>query len=204
MLLPLLATLAALAPTLQTAHPCYLQRQPVRLTGAGFTPGAPYNVTLDRAPVGSGVVGADGKLGGTLSSGTLTGAQRQQHHVIAVDDGRASGNAAFDVSAFGAGFKPSTGDPRTLRVRFAVTGIGVADPTPARVWLHYIDPRGHLLRTVSLGLTGEPCGSLASSAPLRLFPFHKIGAGRWTLQFDLSRRYSPAAQPRIGRLVAVK
>jgi len=204
MFVPILASIAALAPTLRTAAPCYLQRQPVKLTGTGFTPSARYSVTLDRAPVGAGTTAADGKLGGTLSSGTLTAPLRERRHLIAIHDGRVAGHAAFSVSAFGAGFTPSTGDPRTLRVRFSVTGIGVSSPTPARVWLHYVDPRGHLLRTVSLGLTSGRCGSLASSARLSLFPFHKVRAGRWTLQFDLRRPYSSASQPRITRLVAVR
>ncbi len=207
MLLSALATLAALAPSLKTDAPCYLPRQPVKLSGAGFTPKAPYTVTLDRAPVGSGTVDADGKLAGTLSSGTLTDRQLQRRHVIAVHDGPTpGGHAGFDVIALSAAFAPTTGDPRTLQVRFSVNGIGVGTPGggPARVWLHYVDPRHHLHATVSAGVTSGPCGTLKSSKKLRLFPFAAVAAGRWTLQFDLSRSYSASAQPRITRLVAVK
>ncbi|MGI8556748.1 MAG: hypothetical protein ACR2ND_00300 [Solirubrobacteraceae bacterium] len=207
MLLSALATLAALAPSLKTDAPCYLPRQPVKLAGAGFTPKARYTVTLDRAPVGTGTVAADGKLAGTLSSGTLTARQLQRRHLVAVHDGPTpGGHAGFEVSALSAAFAPTTGDPRTLRVHFSVNGIGAGVPgaAPARVWLHYLDPRGHLHTTVSVGLTSGPCGTLKSRKRLRLFPFAAVAAGRWTLQFDLSRTYYARAQPRITRLVAVK
>lgn len=208
MLLPLLTSPPPPAPTsapaLRTAAACYLPHQAVNITGERFTPGMRYEVTLDRVPLGSGSVGADGKLSGTLPSGTLPAAGLKRRHVIAVHDGKVDAHAGFDVSAFGANFTPSTGDPKTLRVRFSANGIGVATHVPARVWLHYLDPRGHLRKTLSLGLTSGPCGSLVRSPRLALFPFHNIRAGRWKLQFDLRRSYSSATQPRIRRLVAVR
>lgn len=204
-MIALLASVATLAPSLQTSAPCYLQRQPVKLTGAGFTPNADYNVTLDRASVGRGKVGPDGKLAGVLSSGKLSDGSAVSRHVIAVHDNRPVGaHAGFDVSPFVAAFTPSNGDPRTLLVRFAVAGIGVGRPAPARVWLHYVDPQRHVVKTISPGVTSGACGTLAHSAKLRLFPFKRVRAGRWTLQFDLHRPYISAAQPRIRRLVDVK
>ncbi|GAC1485966.1 MAG: hypothetical protein NVS1B9_04590 [Solirubrobacteraceae bacterium] len=194
----------AAAPVLKTEHACYLPQQPVRLAGSGFTAGARYAVVLDRKIVGGGSVGPGGRVAGTLSSGILAAGIRQARRRVSVRDGKLSARAAFDVSAFGAGFTPAVGDPRTLKVRFSVFGLGVAAPPRAPIFLHYLDPRGHLLRTTPLGSARDTCGNLASSAQLSLFPFKTVRTGSWRLQFDLRPAYSPGARPRITRLVAVR
>jgi hypothetical protein len=188
--------------TLKTELPCYLRNQTVRISGSGFSPGAAYTVTVDRAVLGPGTVGADGTIAGSLSSGKLPYGVHERRHRLQVSDGANLGRSGFSTSAFDAVFAPSAGDPRTLRVSFAVYGLGLGR-SAADVFVHYLDPRGHLLATVALGRTSGPCGSMLHLPARPLFPFSHVMAGRWRLQFDTSHSYATTNQPRIVREVAV-
>jgi hypothetical protein len=191
-------------PALRTALPCYLPDQSVAVSGSGFTPGHAYTVSLDRAGIGGGTVRPDGTLSGTLSSGALPRGVTTVRHELGADDGQLRGSASFEVSAFSAGFIPKSGDPRTLKVRYSVHGLGVAAPAGTYIWLHYLSPGGHLRKTVAIGRTSYPCGSLRISRRHRLFPFHVAPRGRWRLQFDLEPAFSPVTEPRIVRAVVVR
>lgn len=188
---------------LMTQLPCYLRSQTVRISGSGYSPGASYSVILDRAVIGNSTVAPDGSIAGSLSSGNLSHGVHQQRHRLQVTDGTNVGRVGFSTTAFDAEFSPPSGDPRTLQVRFAVYGIGLGHNGPALVYLHYLDPRGHLLATVALGQTGGSCGTLARGAVRPLFPFHHVVTGKWLLQFDTRRDYAAINQPRIVRTVAV-
>ena len=79
-------------------------------------------------------------------------------------------------------------------MRFSAYGFGVATPAGASmptVYVHYVDPRGKLRRTISLGAGTTPCGTIVQTTLRRLFPFNPR-RGRWTLQFDTSRTYRRA------------
>ncbi len=79
-------------------------------------------------------------------------------------------------------------------MRFAAYGFGVATPPGApmpTVYVHDVDPRGKLRRTISLGKGTTPCGTIAQTPLRRLFPFDPR-RGRWTLQFDTNRTYRRA------------
>jgi hypothetical protein len=186
-----------------TQLPCYLRNQTVRISGAGYSPGASYSVILDRVVIGHGTVEADGSIAGSLSSGDLAHGVREQRHRLQITDGSNIGRVGFSTTAFDAAFAPASGDPRTLRVRFSVLGIGLGHNGPAIVFIHYLDPRGHLLKTVTVGRTSGACGNLTRSSPARLFPFQHVVAGKWQLQFDTRRAYGPGNEPRIVRTVAV-
>jgi hypothetical protein len=88
-------------------------------------------------------------------------------------------------------FSPSNGRPATLRVRFSAFGFGVAtaagQPMP-KVYVHYVDPRRKVRRTISLGAGTAPCGTIARTALRKLFPFTPR-SGKWTLQFDTNPVY---------------
>ena len=188
---------------LKTELPCYLRNQTVRISGSGFSPNASYTVILDRVAIGTSTAAADGSVAGSLSSGNLAHGVHELRHRLQVTDGTNIGRAGFSTTAFDAEFSPPSGDPRTLRVSFAVFGIGLGHNGPVGVFVHYLDPRGHLLATIELGHTAGSCGNLAPT-PLRpLFPFHHVAAGKWLLQFDTRRSYSADNQPRIARTVAV-
>jgi hypothetical protein len=192
----------AAGPVITTGRACYLAKQRVALAGTGFRPGDTYSVTLDHTLLGTGVVKADTTISGSLSSGRLGQGVGEILHRIIVNDGTLQARVGFHVSAFDASFAPSSGDPRSLRVRYSVNAIGFSAPQGTIVWVHYLDPRGHLRRTVPIGRTKGVCGSLHRSILHRLFPF-RATAGRWRLQFDLEQTYSAKTRPRIVRDVAV-
>lgn len=189
--------------SVRTALPCYLPEQTVRISGSGFSPSATYSVILDRVALGPGTVAPDGTIAGSLSSGKLAPGTHERRHRLQVTDGANIGRVGFSTTAFDALFTPSAGNPRTLRVSFAVYGIGLGHNGPTAVYLHYLDPRGHLLATTQLGHTLGACGNLAGAPPRALFPFHTVAQGKWMLQFDTRRSYAATNSPRIVRAVAV-
>jgi hypothetical protein len=190
----------ASAAQIQVDRPCYAdpsQREDtVTLSGSGFTPNAVYQVTLDGQPLpgGSGQADAQGGVRGTFRApalATLSAARRRHTFTLGVQEGVNAPTTTFTVSKLVADFRPSGGDPRTLRVRFSVFGFGLqaapGDPPPV-VYLHYIRPNGKPGRTVQIGAATGPCGSISRTARRRLFPF-KAERGSWRLQFDTNAAF---------------
>jgi hypothetical protein len=200
-----LADVAA-AAVVQTDFSCYLQRKTVRLTGTGFTPGAPYQAALDGTPLGSGVVNSDGTISGTFASRRLPAGAHERRYRLTISDGTATANTLFRVTRFTADFRPSTGDPRTLRVRFQLYGFG---PNRA-IYLHYIRPGSprnararDVHKTIRLGRARGVCGKIPRTELRRLFPF-AARHGDWRLQFDTRRTFRATARPRIVQRVRVR
>ena len=189
--------------TVRTALHCYLPDQAVRITGSGYAPHRTYSVVLDRVILGAGKVAGDGTIAGSLSSGKLPAGAHEARHRLQITDGTNIGRTGFSTTAFAVEFTPAAGNPRTLRVSFAVYGIGLGHDRPTAVYLHYLDPRGHLLSTTLVGHTGGACGNLTPRPARPLFPFHHVAQGRWMLQFDTNRSYAATNSPRIVRSVAV-
>lgn len=188
-------------PAIHTSLPCYLPRQQVRVTGAGFHAADSYSVILDRTLLGTGLVRADGTISGRLSSGRVPPDRHRVIHRVVVADGALQAGVNFRTTAFGASFSPATGDPRRLRVRFIVDALGLSVPGGAVVWVHWLDPFGKPRLSAAIGRTGGACGSLRSIRH-RLFPLH-VFRGHWQLQFDLKKNYSAATRPRTVLRVAV-
>ncbi len=104
-----------------------------------------------------------------------------------------------------------TGNPRTRHGRYSVYGFGLGpaspdsaagDPAPVGVYLHYIGPKGAAIRTVQIGITSGPCGSLPLTIEHHLFGFSPV-PGTWHLQFDTARRYSASSVPRVVHVVTI-
>jgi hypothetical protein len=192
----------AAAATAQTDFSCYLQSRAVRLSGSGFAPGAQYTVSLDGTALGPGTVKPDGSISGMLDSGRLSAAAPLAR-LLTVSDGTNQAKTTFDVSGFAARFSPSTGDPRTLLVRYSVFGFAPGSPDRQPLYLHYQSPSGRGGETIRIGSTDPPCGTVNRTRLRHLFPFSPR-AGTWALQFDTSQRYSPSSQPRVVRSVSVR
>jgi hypothetical protein len=193
---------AAAAATVQTDFSCYLQSRAVRVSGNGFTPGAVYTVSVDGTAVGPGTVKSDGSISGTLDSGRIGGAAPVTR-ALTVSQGSNQAQTTFQVTGFTARFSPSTGDPRTLLVRYSVYGFAPGSPDTQPLYLHYRSPSGNGGQTINIGHTNAPCGTVTHSRLRHLFPFSPR-AGTWLLQFDTSPRYSPSSQPRVVRSVLVR
>lgn len=183
----------ATAAAVDTDRACYLQTQSTTVTvsGTGYAPGQPFVVALDNTALdgGGGAIDALGTMRGAFNPPVLKATQEQRRFKVSVTAADATAWTTFTLTRFVAGFSPATGDPATMRVRFSVHGFALASPSPT-VYLHYVDPRGRLRKTVRLGRAQGQCGAIDRTAKRRLFPFRSAPrAGKWRLQFDTSRKY---------------
>ena len=190
-----LLALAAAAPAgasaaqIQTDAACYRDNTgTVAVSGNGFEPNQPYQVTLDGKPLpgGAGTTDAAGGIAGSFPTPEL--ANDSVHaYTLGIVQGANLPTTGFSVTPFFADFNPGTGNPKRLHVRFTVFGFALATPNPT-VYLHYVRPNGKLKRTISLGRAQGPCGTIKRSARKKLFPFN-AERGNWTLQFDTRKAY---------------
>src|SRR3954452_25549443 len=195
-----LAPASAGAAPVQTDLPCYLEDRSVAVTGTGFTPGASFSVLRDGQAIGGGTVGPDGSVTGAFASGPLETGIAERAFDLTLTYGTKQAATKFTVSRFRAEFTPSRGNAATLRVRFSVFGVGHMG---LPVYVRYLRPDGHSVRTVRLGSTKSVCGGITRTRMRRLFPF-RPGAGRWRLEFDTRQAFRRSAVPRIVRAVDVK
>lgn len=165
----------------------------IQLTGSGFTPSAPYQVILDGQPLmgGNGSTDAAGNMSGRFvapSVRTVSRVARQHRFRLSVREGVNEPTTSFTVSRLFASFKPATGNPTSLRVRFSLYGFSLQGDARPPVYVHYVGPSGRVARTTPLGNAAQACGFLRTSER-RLFPFvpHR---GAWRLQFDTRKRYA--------------
>jgi hypothetical protein len=196
--LPLpIALLAAAAParaaTVSTDRTCYLETRQtnVTLSGAGFAANRPYTVTLDGKPLdgGGAATDANGAMQGTVQPPSLAPGQLERKSTLTVGVDGLTAMTKFTVTRFAASFSPATHITAGSRVRFSVYGFALASPHPT-IYLHYVDPRGHLRGTVRLGRSRGQCGSIPRTARRLLFPFGTPMRGKWQLQFDTAKTYT--------------
>lgn len=171
---------------------CYLSGATGLLTGTGFRPDGTWTAKLSgRKRIGTGRIDARGRIRARFTAPAYHGTQGTREMTLSVSDGPHVASTAFLMTPLDASFSPRTGDPATLRVRWRVLGVGAR----RGVYVHYIRPDGAHRRTVRIGTSREPCGSL-KTGPIALFPF-RYAFGLWTLQVDTSRRFDRAATPRL-------
>jgi hypothetical protein len=214
----LLATLAltavlpasARAATLsQPLNRCYVsvgpeseQRQIARVRAAGFTPNAPVDVLVDGGPAdvtGDGVpdpVSADpsGRVIVDVRAPYQTAGQRPFGISVAEHANPANRvSAVSSVTALTVDLRPAQAAP-SRRVHF----VGRGFTSRAPVWAHYVF-RGKLRRTVRL--VRRPKGSCGTfSVRRRQIPVVRPRTGRWTLQVDQQKAFSPTPESVFVRL----
>jgi hypothetical protein len=200
---PLLAA-AALAAALgapATAHAaaaivldpaCYLSSGSGLLTGSGFRPRAAWTAKIGGTKkIGTGRIDRRGAIRARFTAPVYHGTTGTREYTLSVSDGARIASTTFLMTPLDASFRPQTGNPATLRVRWRVLGLG-----PKRgVYVHYVQPNGTLKRTLRIGTTRGTCGSL-KTGPIALFPF-RYSYGRWTFQIDASRTYKTTTTPRL-------
>jgi hypothetical protein len=180
---------AASAAQIQTDAGCYQDNTgTVAVSGNGFDPNQPYQVTLDgkALPGGTGTTDPAGGVAGSFDTPQLDG-NSIHAYTLGIVQGANTPTTSFSVTPFLADFTPGSGNPRTLHVRFKVFGFGLIRANPV-VYLHYVRPNGKLRRTIRLGKAQGICGQIRRTARKKLFPFH-AQRGKWKLQFDTSRKY---------------
>jgi hypothetical protein len=183
---------AAASARIRLTPGCYQSGQGGLLTGAGFNPNGTWVARLDhRHRLGTGHVDAHGKISARFTAPVYHGTSGLRTLTLSVSDGPHTVSIHFQMTPLTATFLPHTGNPATLRVRWRVLGLGPGHG----VYVHYLDPQGRYKRTLRIGTTQGPCGTL-KTGPIALFPFaYKLG--RWTFQVDANRRFSVATVPRL-------
>ena len=188
---------AASAAEIRVNRACFAdpadREDTVQLSGSGFTPNAAYQVTLDGQPLtgGNGRTDAAGNVSGQFvapSVGTVSRSARQHRFRLSVQEGANAPSTSFTVSRLFASFRPATGNPTTLRVRFSLYGFSLQGDARPPAYLHYVGPSGRVARTTRLGIATPPCGFLRTRRR-RLFGFTPR-RGAWRLQFDARKRYT--------------
>jgi hypothetical protein len=171
---------------------CYLSGGSGLLTGTGFRPNGSWTAKLSGTKqIGTGTIDARGRIRARFTAPTYHGTAGTRELTLSVTDGPHVASTTFLMSPLDASFSPRTGDPAALRVRWRVLGLGER----RGVYVHYVQPNGRHRRTVRIGTTRGPCGSL-KTGPIALFPF-RYGYGTWTFQVDASRRFSRDTTPRL-------
>ena len=159
-------------------------RETVPVKATGFTPGEHVNVYVDGKFVQQVVVLTDGQINGGVPAPYLAKGERPfTLTVTEVDQPSNTATVASRVTALSLRLKPRRAAPHR-RVR--VIGSGFLDDTS--VYAHYVRKR-KLRKTVRLGAPQGPCGRI--DVKRRQIPLRKPALGRWTLQVDNQKAYSP-------------
>lgn len=185
---------AATAATIQTDTRCYQEQQEVVVRGAGFAPLATVNVARNGKVFASATADANGAFVGKFATPVTPDEVRERLYQLGASDSINSATTTYRSTKIFANFKPGSGNPETLRVRFTVFGFGLVRRR-SPIYVHYVSPKGTARRTVRLGTAAGVCGRIDRTRKRRLFPF-QAERGQWILQFDTRRQYERATSRR--------
>lgn len=185
---------AAGAATLKTENPCYQETQEVVVGGTGFAPLSIVTVSRVDRVLGTTQADVNGAFRAKFDTPELPDDVRERRYPLSATDMVNTAATAYRATRVFANFRPGSGNPATLRVRFSVNGFGLRR-SRAPVYLHYVRPNGKERRTIRLGRAAGVCGKITRTKKRKLFPF-RAERGRWILQFDTRRRYERATSKR--------
>jgi hypothetical protein len=175
----LLGASSASAATLTTDTRCYQETQEVIVNGTGFLPSSVVTVMRGDEILGSTQTDANGAFRNKFDTPELPEDVRERLYRISATDITNTAQTSYRATRIFASFRPRTGNPSTLKVRFSVFGFGLVRKR-APVYLHYVRPG---------------CGAITQTRQRRLFPF-EASQGTWILQFDTRARYERATSKR--------
>jgi hypothetical protein len=201
LLVALMAPAAAqAAPVLEPLKPCYVtakteegkRREGMQIMASGFTPNSTVDLSVDGRPYrnGNGLqVDQHGRLPVGSIPALFSRKGRRRFDVTLTEVGNPANTVTARTSstALGVELKPAEARPSD-RIRFKGSGFTKAAP----IWAHYL--RGGTVRkTVRMARRPRACGSF--KVHRRQIPITRPKLGKWTIQFDQSRRYvDPAAE----------
>lgn len=185
---------AASAATIQTDTRCYQEQQEVVVRGAGFAPLSTVNVARNGKVFASAQADANGAFVGKFPTPETPDEVRERLYQLSATDMISTAVTTYRSTKIFANFKPGSGNPATLKVRFTINGFGLVRRR-APVYVHYVSPKGRERRTVRLGTATGVCGRIDRTRERRLFPFD-AERGKWILQFDTRRQYERATSRR--------
>ncbi len=181
---------AAAAATLSTDTRCYQETQEVVVSGTGFAANSVVTIARDDKVLGSTQTDASGAFRNKFDTPELPQEVRERLYALSATDAATTATTSYRSTRIFASFKPRTGNPSTLKVRFSLSGFGLVERR-APVYLHYVRPNGTAARTIKLGVSSGVCGAIRQTKLRRLFPF-SAAKGVWILQFDTRRTYERA------------
>ena len=181
---------AASAATLGTDRGCYQETQEIVVGGTGFAPQSVVTLSRNGTVLGSAQTDASGTFRNKIDTPELPESVREREYTLTATDAATTAHATYRASRIAATFKPRSGNPSTLEVRFSINGFSLVAPN-APVYLHYVRPDGKAQRTIKLGTATGLCGVIAQTQLRRLFPF-TASKGTWILQFDTRAGYQRA------------
>ena len=192
-LLLALAAPPAAAATLEPLKPCYVsagptdaERETVVVRGEGFAPESNVEVLFDGLGVGGAMTGSLGEF--EFRAPAPHQATGERAFTVTVRDPATELSQTPRVTNLGVTVNPRRASPRR-RVRFR--GRGFTRDAP--IYAHYLYG-GVEQKTVRLGRgPAEPCGTF--TAKRGVIPVDRARSGRWILQVDQRRRYSPEPDP---------
>jgi hypothetical protein len=185
--------MAAAAPTIQPLAPCYVtaltdegpQSEGVEIAATGFTPNSNVDLTIDGALVPGGddlKAGMSGELTALIEAPFVESGRRAFTVTLTETTNPANNvSATAESAALGVSLKPEVARP-SERIRFK--GLGFTDERP--IYAHYVR-KGKLRRTVRMARKPRACGGFRTRR--RQFPMRNPKLGRWTVQFDQSRKF---------------
>ncbi len=185
---------AASAAALQTDTRCYQEQQEVVVRGSGFTPLSTINVARNGKVFASATADANGAFVGKFATPVTPDEVRERLYQLSATDTLNSAATSYRSTKIFANFRPDSGNPATLRVRFTINGFGLVRRR-APIYVHYVSPKGRERRSVRLGTASGVCGRIDRTRKRRLFPFD-AEPGKWILQFDTRKKYERATSKR--------
>jgi hypothetical protein len=178
----LVGAASAQAATLSVAggKACYRAGDALILSGTGYTPGAPVDVTLEGRELGTLTADAAGNISSPLQVGNLRGVSRRTLVATDAANPAITATARFLGSSLLVKVRPQNGAAgRKLRIN--ASGF----TTGKRLYAH-VRRKGYL-RNIFIGKLKGPCRTLklrkrvlSAGTP----------SGVYTVQFDTKRRYS--------------
>ena len=184
------AASAHAAATLATDTRCYQETQEVIVNGSGFAPSSVVTISRDDTVLGSTQTDENGAFRNKFDTPELPQDVRERLYSISATDSTSTAQTSYRATRIFASFRPRTGNPSTLKVRFSIYGFGLVQRR-APVYLHYVRPNGKAARTIKLGTATGVCGAITQTRERRLFPF-EASKGEWILQFDTRSKYERA------------
>lgn len=192
-LLLALGATGARAATIEPLKPCYVsagraddQREAIMIRGADFVQASIVEVLFDGAPAGSAPTGSIGEFAIELPAPFQRAGERG--FTVTVRDGTNEISLGTRVTNLAMTVTPRRAAPsRRVRIR----GRGFTLPAP--VFAHYLFG-GAEQETVRLARRSTaPCGTF--DVRRRLLPVEDARNGRWIMQVDQRRAYSPEPDP---------
>jgi lipoprotein-anchoring transpeptidase ErfK/SrfK len=178
----LLGASAAEAATLSVAggKACYRAGDSLILSGTGYTPGAPVDVTLEGRELGQLPADAAGNISSPLQIGNLRGVSRRTLVATDAANPAITATAQFLGSSLLVKVRPQNG-AAGRRLRISASGF----TTGKRLYAHVL--RKGYRRNVFIGKLKGPCRTLKKRKAVL-----SAGTpnGAYTVQFDTKRRYS--------------